>query len=465
MKKKLILILSMVVLCVSLFAIGVSADSFTANNLEFVTYDLPSYFVDPNSIETEPFILFNDVGLPGYFESNSYTFYYNEGSNSDLVEYLELFYASLNNPSCMVYNFKVLKAYLETKDVVDFSSFNVWRKQLDVHGSLEYLLSTINEELYNELFTFEDEPTYSEADLTAKYNEGYSAGYINGQSDGIEFGYSDGYEQGYRDSSNAFAEGLKNGIDKYVNETYPLTGNSSSSLYTDIRLNLSDEQISACELFAVGSSIDFMFYQCFSSSSGSSHGTYGSMVTEKGDNYGNSHNGNIDIYDSDCCYNPGYYDGVLDGGDTYKNSEQWDIDVNNEINEYMQSTEYKALMNQYSTEVINEYLLSAEYRAALDSSVAVGEAIGEANAYDRAYDEVLTQGRTEGYNSFRGSQEYLDALDSSSYVGYKKGVEDGKNSVVDPTGVIALIVILAVLGLIVFVVSKKSHGKKNFKKK
>lgn len=216
MKKKLILILSMVVLCVSLFAIGVSADSFTVNNLEVVTYDLPSYFVDPYLAEIEPMIMFKN---DGYFEApmvNGYTFYYNDGSYSEYIDYIEFSYYTINNSPCYCYNFKILKAYLETKDVVDFSSFNVWRKQLEVNGPLEDLLvNTIDEELYNELFTFEDNPTYSEADLTAKYNEGYNEGYTLGKTDGVnEFKESDDYTgallaeytSGHADGYNAYKE-------------------------------------------------------------------------------------------------------------------------------------------------------------------------------------------------------------------------------------------------------------------
>lgn len=454
MKKKLILILSMVALLVCVFAISASASS-----MDFVSTKTTDDYeeIEAGCLQTGTIEYSTDVGLTVICKLDY--LYISTTDSNDYVSFIPA-------------QFKNFVNTLLNSDNVSFSEFISFVSTCDESSLYDSGsgLSTIksqvlgfDENYYNKIYF--GETVITQEDLTAKYEEGKTAGYSDGYSNGYNEGLAFGEYNGFMDGYNSFAEELNNHFNDYVNSVGGLQNATSDGFSSYVSNSPSYDFFCAFNTNSIGSCFESFYEAGASSSSSSSHGGSHVTIQDKGENYGKSHNGDSDTIDTDCCYNPGYYDGVLDGGDTYKNSEQWDIDVNNEINEYMQSTEYQTLMNEYSTEVINEYLLSVEYQAAIDSSIAVGEAIGEANAYDRAYEEVLTQGRTEGYNSFRESQEYLDALDSSSYVGYKKGVEDGKNSVVDPTGVIALIVILAVLGFIVFIVSKKAHGKKIFKKK
>lgn len=455
MKKKLILILSMVALLVCVFAISASAAS-----MDFISTKTTDDYEEPETgMITVGEIGFSNDNFSTTICRLDYLYICTQESNSYLAFIPAQFQNFVNT--------------LMNSDNVSYSEFVSFVNNIDeskLYDGDSYALPSIksqfngfDEAYYNKIYF--GETVITQEDLTAKYEEGKNAGYSDGFNDGYNAGLDSGEFSGFADGYNSFAEDLDNHFNDYVNSVGGLQNATPDGFSSYVSNSPSYDFFCAFNSNSIGSCFESFYEAGASSSSSSSHGGSHVTIQDKGENYGKSHNGDSDTIDTDCCYNPGYYDGVLDGGDTYKNSEQWDIDVNNEINEYMQSSEYQTLMNEYSTEVINEYLLSVEYQAAIDSSIAVGEAIGEANAYDRAYEEVLTQGRTEGYNSFRESQEYLDALDSSSYVGYKKGVEDGKNSVVDPTGVIALIVILAVLGFIVFIVSKKAHGKKIFKKK
>lgn len=207
-----------------------------------------------------------------------------------------------------------------------------------------------------------------------------------------------------------------------------------------------------------------------SSSSSSSGGSSGGSTPgeNQGEHYGNSHdNTNHTIGDSDCCYNPGYNDGLLDGADEYKESNEYEETINNSkseaVEQYKQSNEYKETLESVAIEAseiaVDEYLKSDEYQSTKDSCYAAGSDAGYTNAYEDACSEVYSRGKTDGYAEFRGSMEYSKAVNSAYSSGWDDGADKARESAVNPGGVIASIFILAGLIILLFILSGKKRKK------
>ena len=189
------------------------------------------------------------------------------------------------------------------------------------------------------------------------------------------------------------------------------------------------------------------------STSGSSSGT--TIPGEnQGENYGKSHiNNNHIITDSDCCYNPGYNDGILDGADEFKESNEYQETINNSkteaVEQFKQSIEYKETLESIRVEAdeyaVDNYLKSSEYEATKDSCYAAGSNVGYTNAYSDLCSDVYYRGVADGYSSFRGSNDHMADMDSSYRMGYDDGVSTERKNAVNPGAVIALMIILFVL--------------------
>lgn len=179
MKKKIILILSMVALLVCVFAISVNADDFNSPFAsESVSVNLPTYYMTyDGSFDIPPAMILNEsYELVTYYYFGGHTFHYNDGSD-DCVMNSILQYPVSDDETLEVYDMKLIKAYLESKDVVDFNSFNVWRKNISANGPFDdFLIFTVTEEIYEKMFIFKESSVITEADLTAKYEEGKTAG-------------------------------------------------------------------------------------------------------------------------------------------------------------------------------------------------------------------------------------------------------------------------------------------------
>ncbi|MBR2024882.1 MAG: hypothetical protein IKA02_03640, partial [Clostridia bacterium] len=190
-------------------------------------------------------------------------------------------------------------------------------------------------------------------------------------------------------------------------------------------------------------------------SSSSSSGSSGSTTPgEVGEHYGQSHNNsNHEIVDSDCCYKPGYNDGLLDGGDVFQNSEEYETIINENRTEavklFKQSTEYNETLESVRVEAneyaVDSYLKTDEYEATKDSCFVAGSEAGYTNAYSDLCSEVYYRGVADGHSSFRGSNEHIADMDSSYRMGYDDGVENERKNGINPAAVIALMIILFVL--------------------
>ena len=196
-----------------------------------------------------------------------------------------------------------------------------------------------------------------------------------------------------------------------------------------------------------------MFASGNSSSSGGSSGST-TPGENKGENYGKSHtNDNHKITDSDCCYNPGYNDGLLDGGVVFQNSEKYQNIINENkteaVEQFKQSNEYKETLESIRVEAdeyaVDNYLKSEEYEATKDSCYAAGSNVGYTNAYSDLCSDVYYRGVVDGYSSFRGSNDHIADMDSSYRMGYDDGVSTERKNAVNPGAVIALMIILFVL--------------------
>ena len=414
----------MCALLVCLFVISASATDFVSNkdNYSFTQYTGPSLYYTQN-----------------YNGKTCFMIHVSDDSQSDV------FFV----PAKQFQEF--VSSVLTEVSYENWFSFCGENYKDDDNTTVDYFLeywynvdSILNEEYFNKLMNYK---TVTEEDLSVQYNQGLE--------DGKELGYAEGYSKGME----AYAQEEKDLIEQYYTH-YNQGG--------DFTANGLDEYISSnsSETFrdiyaSVGTSANYwLFEQNFSSGSSSSSSQHGgSTITEssKGDNYGASHVGSVS---TDCCYNPGYIDGVADGGANCKKSDSYQADITNEINSYMRSEEYQTLMNEYSAQVVEQYIESNEYKFAIDSSFVAGQEAGEADAWEKAKDEVLAEGVRQGYLNYKGSQEYKDAIDSSKTAGYIDGVEDGKNSVVDPTGVLVLFAIVIFLGIIIFAIHKKARSKR-----
>ena len=210
MKKKLILILSMVALLVCVFAISVNADDFNSPFAsEIVTVNLPTYYMTyDGSFDISPAMILNEsYELITYFYLGGHTFHYNDGSN-DFVQNSILQYPDSDGEIQEVYDMKLIKAYLESKDVVDFNSFNVWRKNIESCGPFDdFLISTVTEEIYEKMFIFKESSVITEEDLIAQYNQGKTDG-VNEfkESDDYTGALLTEYTSGHADGYNAYKE-------------------------------------------------------------------------------------------------------------------------------------------------------------------------------------------------------------------------------------------------------------------
>ena len=195
MKRKFkILILAISILTMlSAFVISANAEDFTPTNSSdtVIPVYLPSHF---KTSEGTPASLpvYLDIGS---FYVNSYMFYYDGHMSSDDIEQFEIFYTSYDSDGkedyYYAYNFKILKSYFESKNIFDFSTFNTWRQNLDADDDFaKFIKYTVTEEIYNNMFNFDEAPEITEDDLTAKYTEGYSQGKIDGA---IEYKSSEEY--------------------------------------------------------------------------------------------------------------------------------------------------------------------------------------------------------------------------------------------------------------------------------
>ena len=444
MKKKILLILSMSALLVCLFVISASAT--------VVTYEsISDSFGDDNPTGTERTAYFGEINY-GNIPNGNFVFCHGESSDS-----------------CFFVTIFDIEAFQFRYSGKSFSDFVDEIMTLYDSNSYEYqylykFYSAVSSEVYDFFINWSSYTGgFTQEDLTAQYNQGKTDGvneykeseeYTNILSSKYEDGKESGYNEGYSKGMFDFAQEEKDLIEGYYSQGGEFTANGlnefissySSETFRDIYNSLGTESI-----------YNLLEDNFSSSSSSSSHGGSSVTVTQQGENYGKSHYGDIS---SDCCYNPGYIDGVADGGTIYKGSDSYQADITNEINSYMQSEEYQTLMNEYSEEVVTNYLKSEEYRTAIDSSFVAGQDAGEADAWEKAKDEVLAEGVRQGYLNYKGSQEYKDAIDSSKTAGYLDGVEDGKNSVVDPSGVLILFAIAIFLGLIIFAIHKKVRSKR-----
>ncbi|MBO5356403.1 MAG: hypothetical protein J6A95_01420 [Clostridia bacterium] len=207
-----------------------------------------------------------------------------------------------------------------------------------------------------------------------------------------------------------------------------------------------------------------------SSSSSSGGSSSGSTPGEnQGEHYGASHdNTNHIVTDSDCCYNPGYNDGLLDGEDNYKNSEDYQNVINEEnqkaIEEYFNSEEYTSAMESLKTEIENtavqQYKEGDEYKASIDSAYIVGSENGVASAYEKAADEMYNLGKAEGFNEFRNSQECVDVMDSCYGQGWKDGENHANENAINPGGVIVTVILILAGSALLLVLSRIKRKKK-----
>ncbi len=477
MKKKILLMLSMCALLVCLFVISASATNafYFPEDFDFTsgiaitnskcttnthTCDSPDY----------NFMLFSDYNDNAYFVFGLEAFkdFADDGTYESMVANYEEKYNQTGCSKCcelysnipeFVYNYFLTLESITQEDLTAEYNRGKAAGVSQYKASSEYsnALST----QYNEGYTQGKTDGVNEYKESEEYSNVLSTQYNQGFEDGEEVGYSTGVKeyseliasewQSYLSHCDAYGESITcEGFDSYL---YNTCSSSESNMY--LYNQFLDTNLTTFEaLYNSGAE------SASSSSSGSSSSQHGGATiseSSKGDNYGSSHYGDVS---TDCCYNPGYIDGVADGGANYKNSESYQADITNEINSYMQSEEYQTLMNEYSEEVVTNYLKSEEYRTAIDSSFLAGQDAGEAEAWEKAKDEVLAEGVRQGYLNYKGSQEYKDAIDSSKTAGYLDGVEDGKNSVVDPSGVLILFAIAIFLGLIIFAIHKKVRSKR-----
>lgn len=190
-------------------------------------------------------------------------------------------------------------------------------------------------------------------------------------------------------------------------------------------------------------------------SSSSSGGSSGSTVPDdKGEHYGQSHGCDAPLDSSGaCCYNPGYNDGILDGADEFKESNEYQETINNSkteaIEQFKQSNEYKETLESIRVEAdeyaVDNYLKSSEYESTKDSCFIAGSEAGYTNAYSDLCSDVYYRGVADGHSSFRGSNEHIADMDSSYRMGYDEGVKNERKNGVNPGAVIALMIILFVL--------------------
>ena len=190
-------------------------------------------------------------------------------------------------------------------------------------------------------------------------------------------------------------------------------------------------------------------------SSSSSGGSSGSIVPgDKGEHYGQSHGCDAPLDSSGaCCYNPGYNDGILDGADEFKESNEYQETINNSkteaVEQFKQSIEYKETLESIRVEAdeyaVDNYLKSGEYEATKDSCFIAGSEAGYTNAYSDLCSDVYYRGVADGHSSFRGSNEHIADMDSSYRMGYDEGVKNERKNGVNPGAVIALMIILFIL--------------------
>ena len=220
----------------------------------------------------------------------------------------------------------------------------------------------------------------------------------------------------------------------------------------------------------LSSFVSEMIASSSSSSSGGSSGGDSTVPEEnQGEHYGSSHdNTNHIVTDSDCCYNPGYNDGLLDGEDNYKNSEDYQNVINEEnqkaIEEYFNSEEYTSAMESLKTEIENtavqQYKEGDEYKASIDSTYIVGSENGVASAYEKAADEMYNLGKAEGFNEFRNSQECVDVMDSCYGQGWKDGENHANENAINPGGVIVTVILILAGSALLLVLSRIKRKKK-----
>ena len=423
MKKKIFLMLTMCALLVCLFVISASA-------LNPVIYNQLDNFSDFSS-SLSSLYFYSMKSVNGYEDTFSI---YSDTTLQILIIDIDEF-----KSYCNKYNLKSYDDLANKVSTFDTTTYEGY----EYVNFITDILNSPGPDIFNYFYNYtESSGGASEEELEAKYQEGFE--------DGKQSGYTEGYSKGMFD----FAQEEKDLIEGYYSLGGEFTANGlnefissfSSETFRDIYNSLGTESI-----------YNLLEDNFSSSSSSSSHGGSSVTVTQQGENYGKSHEGDIS---SDCCYNPGYVDGVADGGTIYKGSDSYQADITNEINSYMRSEEYQTLMNEYSAQVVESYIDSIEYKSAIDSSFVAGQEAGEADAWEKAKDEVLAEGVRQGYLNYKGSQEYKDAIDSSKTAGYLDGVEDGKNSVVDPSGVLILFAIAIFLGIIIFAIHKKVRSKR-----
>lgn len=295
---------------------------------------------------------------------------------------------------------------------------------------IDYLDSLLPEDEDEDLYVIEIAYSYIQSFLARKFQHDIYNTFCDYKNDAEYIGEQitkEGFEK-YLESNLSMQEFYNSGIDSLYNELNELSSSSSSG-----------------------------------SSGGSTPGE------NQGEHYGASHNNsNHIITDTDCCYNPGYNDGLLDGADEYKESNEYQETINNSkteaVEEYFESEEYKSAMESLKTEIENtavqQYKEGDEYKASIDSAYIVGSENGVASAYDKAAEEMYNLGKAEGFNEFRNSQECVDVMDSCYGQGWKDGENHANENAINPGGVIVTVILILAGSALLLVLSRIKHKKK-----
>ena len=458
MKKKLILILSLALLCVSLFTLSVSA--------ECVTYELVDN-LDNLSTESDTEILtYLDKLVVSSEDDNSFTCYMLMDSGSSIHLLITI---------TDIEAFQKLYANMSYNEFVTLAQDNIC-------SSSSYNYSCLPEEAFDYFLNYgkEDSTSNGMQDFSTQLKQLYTDYEYECKSNG----------------TSVTAEGFHDYVE--------------NSLY-------SEEFKEAYKTYGAQEVLSGMYSAGASSQSGSSGSTGGSN-----EDVGSGQNGSPNISDEEltegesmvetpACplcnpdstcdhyimgYQQGFHDALLsdlnkdnlqqafDQGYTYSNSEDFQTTINvakqESIEEFKQSEEYnKALQDNLEEwqsseefsqiidstieESVNDYKTSEEYNTILNAQYSAGVQAGYDSGYSEAAELVYDKGVLAGMAQYQSSAEYQNSMqgfyNDGYFDGYDKGHADGKN-VPNVTGLVLLIISIIGAVILFAVVSRKIKKKK-----